>query len=78
VLSESNTPAEMQRKLGEYFDAGVRLVWYLEPHSRTARVYTSVTDCIHLNENDALDGGTVVPGFRLTIREWFERAGRRT
>ena len=41
ILSESNTPAEIRRKLGEYFDAGVRLAWLIDPRKRTARVYTS-------------------------------------
>ena len=31
ILSEGNTVAEMDRKLREYFKAGVRLVWYIEP-----------------------------------------------
>jgi Uma2 family endonuclease len=38
VLSESNTPREMKRKLEEYFRAGVRLVWYVDPSKRTVRV----------------------------------------
>ena len=42
VLSESNTKAEMDRKLREYFAAGARLVWYLDPEDRTVRVYTAV------------------------------------
>ncbi len=33
VLSESNTRAEMERKRGEYFAAGVRLVWEVDPES---------------------------------------------
>jgi Uma2 family endonuclease len=40
VLSEGNTKREMERKLSEYFQAGVRLVWFIEPASRSARVYT--------------------------------------
>ena len=36
VLSKSNTKAEMNRKLGEYFAAGVRLVWIVDPRKRTA------------------------------------------
>src|SRR5205809_4119104 len=41
VLSEGNTPEEMQRKLREYFLAGVRLVWMIDPRKRRAEVYTS-------------------------------------
>ena len=41
VQSESNTAAEMDRKRREYFKAGVRLVWMIEPRARTATVYTA-------------------------------------
>ncbi len=33
VLSPSNTAAEMDQKLRDYFAAGVRLVWYLDPRA---------------------------------------------
>ena len=36
VLSEGNTPAEMQIKLGEYAAAGVKLVWYVDPERQEA------------------------------------------
>jgi Uma2 family endonuclease len=77
VLSKSNTPGEMTRKLEEYFAAGCRLVWLLDPVSKTVRVHTSPTDSQLLHEDDTLDGGDVLPGFQLPIREWFERARRR-
>jgi hypothetical protein len=37
-------------------------------------VYTSLTAVTVLGEDDVVEGGTVPPGFRLSIREWFERA----
>jgi Putative restriction endonuclease len=58
VISEGNTEAEMERKLEEYFTAGVRLVWYLYPTERTVHVYTTPTDVRALHEEEALDGGT--------------------
>jgi Uma2 family endonuclease len=76
VLSASNTPIEMERKLRDYFAAGARLVWYLDPVSRTARVYTSPEAMTRLDESQALDGGEVLPGFRLVINDWFVRAKR--
>ncbi len=76
VLSEGNTPAEMERKLGEYFAAGVRLVWYLDPRNRTARVYTSPDSVSLVTEAGSLDGGEVLPGFILPLRDWFARAGK--
>ncbi len=41
VLSAGNTKGEMERKLKDYFFAGVRLVWYIDWRRRTAEVYTS-------------------------------------
>jgi Uma2 family endonuclease len=71
VLSKSNTPAEIKRKLGEYFGAGVRLVWVVDPKKRTVRVHTSAARSVLLKEGQSLDGGDVLPGFRLSLREIF-------
>jgi len=74
ILSEGNTEAEMAQKLREYFQCGTRLVWYADPKTRTVRVYTSPRKCVLLTEDQALDGGKGLPGFSLSIREWFEEA----
>jgi hypothetical protein len=74
VLSESNTEAVRKRWMEEYFTAGVRLVWYLDPEPLTVGVYTSLTEVHLLTEEDTLDGGEVLPGFQLPVRERFERA----
>jgi Uma2 family endonuclease len=77
LLSGSNTEAEMTRKLREYFAAGVRLVWYVDPEARTVAVYTATDQCRVLAEHDTLDGGAVLPGFALPLRQWFGQAGER-
>jgi Uma2 family endonuclease len=80
VLSKGNTRKEMARKLQEYFRAGVRRVWYVDPAKRTVTVYTAIDRFTVLHEDDTLDGGDVLLGFSLSIREWFaeaERAGPR-
>lgn len=77
ILSDGNTPAEMERKRREYFAAGVRLVWYVDPATRTARVYPSLSECLELGTDGVLDGLDVIPGFRLPLEEWFRRAGDR-
>ena len=76
VLSPSNTKAEMARKLRDYFEAGVELVWYVDPSDRTVRVYHSPEAVVTLTEADDLDGEQLLPGFRLSIRDWFDRASR--
>jgi Uma2 family endonuclease len=77
VLSESNTEAEMRQKVQEYFQAGGKLVWLVDPETRTVRVYTSPRRSVLLTEDDTLDGRKVLPGFSLSIRKWFARASRR-
>ncbi len=74
VLSKGNTPGEMQRKLRDYFQAGVRLVWYLDPQARTVSAYTSVEQCVVIGADQVLDGGDVLPGFQLSLAELFARA----
>ncbi len=76
VLSKGNTPAEMRLKVGEYFAAGVRLVWLIDPRKRTARVYTSPTRWVSVNADQSLDGGDVLPGFSVRLGDLLDR-GRR-
>jgi Uma2 family endonuclease len=76
VLSRSNTPREMERKRGEYFDAGIRLVWIVDSDSRTVAVYTGRSNPIILTTNDILQGGDVLPGFALPLRGLFAELDR--
>jgi Uma2 family endonuclease len=71
ILSPGNTLQEMNRKLHDYFSAGVGLVWYVAPADRTVRVYTAVDREIVLQEHQDLTGDPVLPGFALPLRELF-------
>lgn len=73
VLSPSNTRGEILRKLKEYFLAGVQLVWVIDPLKRTAEVHTAPDVKTSLDESGTLDGGDVLPGFRLPLAKLFER-----
>jgi Uma2 family endonuclease len=74
VLSETNTKKEMARKLREYFEAGVRLVWYIDPEAETAWVYTSAEKFTTIAGDGVLSGGDVLPGFAIRLSEVFSRA----
>ena len=76
VLSEGNTAGEMQRKLRDYFAAGVRLVWYVDPRSRTATAYTAPEQETVLDQQQSLSGGEVLPGFELPLRDLFAELDR--
>jgi Uma2 family endonuclease len=72
VISESNTTKEMQIKLKEYFAAGTRLVWYVDPPTRTVQVFTSPDTSTRLNESDTITGCDVLPGFEVQVAEFFD------
>jgi Uma2 family endonuclease len=72
VLSESNTPREMEQKLHDYFAAGVRLVWCVLPDIEEVHVYTAPDRREVLTAAHDLHGGEVLPGFRLPVRQLFD------
>ena len=74
ILSPGNTRKEIKRKLREYFDSGVRLAWVVDPRKRMVRVHTSPTTFTELTEDDTLNGDDVLPGFTVSIREWFAKS----
>jgi Uma2 family endonuclease len=71
VMSISNTRREMERKLGEYLSAGVRLIWYVDLEERVVDVYAGSPTAHRLTATDTLDGGDVLPGFTLNLAELF-------
>ena len=76
VLSPGNTDAEIDRKLREFFDAGCKLAWVIDPPTKTAKVYTSAKKFKELDETGTLDGGKVLPGFKLPLADVFANGTR--
>lgn len=72
VLSPSDRYADVTRKVGQYFAAGTRLVWVVDPAARTAVVFHPGVSPVTLDPDGALDGEDVVPGFRLPLVELWE------
>ena len=73
VLSPSNTNEEMDEKLRDYFAGGTTLAWVVEPDTRSVLVLTGSdrTAGTRLTVADTLDGGTVLPGFRMSVATLF-------
>jgi Uma2 family endonuclease len=76
VLSKGNTRREMKDKRDEYFKGGARLVWEINAKKQSARVYTSPTRYREIGPSGNLEGGDVLPGFVLSLKQLFSRAGR--
>lgn len=68
--------AEMTRKVREYFEAGVVLVWLIDPRKRAARVFSTIAKSVVVREDQVLDGGAVLPGFVVPLAQLLDR-GRR-
>jgi Uma2 family endonuclease len=71
VVSPTNAALEIEDKIHNYFEAGVELVWVIHP--RHCRIYVHEPENrVHVRgEKDELDGGKVLPGFRLKIADLF-------
>jgi Uma2 family endonuclease len=71
VISPGNPRAEIDRKLRDYFLADVELAWVIEPKSQKAKSYTSPDEVVQIGKTGSLDGGSVLPGFRLPLKQLF-------
>ncbi len=71
VLSPGDTFEQVYDKVEDYLSAGTREVWIVSPKRRNVTVYRSLTEIKTYSENDELDGGDVVPGFRCKVSEIF-------
>lgn len=71
IVPPSDRARDVHDKVMDYLDAGVPLVWVIHPSRRTVTVYTSGRTARLLREGDELDGGDVLPGFRLAVAEIF-------
>jgi Uma2 family endonuclease len=75
IVSLTNSADAVAEKLEEYYKAGVILVWVVYPGQSKVYAYTSTTAVRVLAPGDELDGGDVLPGFRLPLQELFDKAG---
>jgi Uma2 family endonuclease len=71
VISPGDTYADVQDKVCDWLEAGTRMVVLVMPRRRAVTVYRSLTDSITLREDETLDGGDVVPGWQIPVRDLF-------
>jgi Uma2 family endonuclease len=72
VVSPTNTADHVQEKIHDYFTAGVSNVWVVYPRQREVYVYASPTRIHVLQLGQDLEGGDLIPGFRLPLAALFE------
>lgn len=70
VVSPTDRANDVEKKVMQYLDYGVRLLWIVYPDIRTVLVYTAAGVTRHGIE-DTLDGGDVLPGLSIPVRSIF-------
>jgi Uma2 family endonuclease len=72
VVSPGDTYSEIDEKVARYLNDGVKLIWVINPQTQTVNVYTlGSSQFTRLTAADTLDGGDILPEFKLAIKELF-------
>jgi Uma2 family endonuclease len=71
VVSPNDLAYEVESKVLEYLNAGVKLVWVIHPETRTAYIYRGDGSGLWLREDGELSGEDVLPGFRCRLTSIF-------
>jgi Uma2 family endonuclease len=72
ILSPSNTASDIHEKVLDYLAAGVRLIWVVDPRTRSVAVHSGEAPTTIAREGEFLDGRDVVPGLTLEVADLFE------
>jgi Uma2 family endonuclease len=72
VSSPNDLLDAVLEKIDEYFSFGVRQVWLVVPRKQLVLVFYSLARFRILSAADELDGGTLLPGFRLPLASLFQ------
>ncbi len=72
VISPTDSQYDILEKAVAYLEAGTKLVWVIEPVTKTVTVYRSETDIEVLTRKDILIGEDVIEGFSCPVAQLFE------
>jgi len=70
VVSPNDTAYEIDEKVREFLDAGVPLVWVVNPEQRTVEIHRASGPGVILRENDEITGEDIIPGFRCRVGDF--------
>jgi Uma2 family endonuclease len=71
IVWPSERRDQVQTKILEYLGGGSRLVWVLWPERRSVSVHAADGTVRELGPEDELDGGEVLPTFRVHVADLF-------
>jgi Uma2 family endonuclease len=71
ILSPNDTQEQIHEKIEGYLQAGVALVWVIDPYDRTVRIYRQGTETDLVNVRQELSAEPHLPGFRVAVADLF-------
>jgi len=71
IISPTDKLEDVEDKLREYFEAGVKIVWQIRPRSQSVHVYTSPTTVIICTGERICSATPVLPDFEITAAKVF-------
>ena len=71
VIDIDDRRDEVEAKVQTWLRAGSLLVWSVDPESRTVVVYRPGAEPVTLREDQQIDAGDVIPGFRCLVADFF-------
>lgn len=71
VLSPTDRNRDVRAKAAMYQEAGVPLIWLVDPDAQTVAVLALGQEPVTLTGADTLDGGEVLPDLRIEVAEIF-------
>jgi Uma2 family endonuclease len=72
VLSPNDSLKEVGRKIGEFLDCGVPVVWLVDPSRETVTIYRSLSQTEQLSSKDTIAEEAVLPGFSCLVSRFFQ------
>ena len=76
IISPSQSMKQAREKAATYLRHGTALVWLVHPGEQSAEIWAAADDGSTQREtiavDGALDGGMVLPGFSLPLRQLFQ------
>src|SRR5687767_2621818 len=73
VVSPNDEVLELDRKINDYFRAGVRRVWVINPGQQTLRIHRAAGDLSELIGDAEVSDDQLLPGFRCRLTALFAR-----
>ncbi len=77
LVVEVNSPTDkiydVEEKVEEYLRAGFKLLWIVQPNTRTVTIHRGDRSTTRLRESDEITGESALPGFKCRVADFFDK-----